>query len=521
MGEPVDTAFKTTGSKWLLPVSEHLGFPLDQVNFLACQFFALAAAFWFRLYLSPGHANPLIRHAVATLLGIAFLIFCFGWYSAHILTVVLASYLIIIKADINNVHRYTMVTAMGYLTACQVSRVFIYNYGILSTDFSGPLMIVTQKITTLAFQLHDGMCKKPEQLTSEQRSMAINVRPSLIEYLSYNLNFLSVLVGPCSNYKDYTDFIEGRHISRRLRQHVGTCNGQNGYDKTPEPSPLNAVIQKLLVCCGCMLLFLVVTRSLPIKHNADLDFVSSAPFLTRLTYAFFSIQAARPKFYFAWTLADAVNNAAGYGFQGMDENGKPSWDFICNINIIGIETATSFKTFIDNWNMRTGIWLKMVCYDRAPKHQLALTFILSALWHGVYPGYYFTFLTAIPITIAARAIRKSIRHYFLGSRVLKLGYDILTWAATQLAICYTVMPFLLLAVDETIIYYRSMYFHVHIISILAAVALRRKQNPRDPSASATNSKTFSSTSSSSSSSSSVSCPAKCQPVHSNNNDKVD
>lgn len=45
-----------------------------------------------------------------------------------------------------------------------------------------------------------------------------------------------------------------------------------------------------------------------------------------------------------------------------------------------------------------------VCYDRAPKHRLALTFILSALWHGVYPGYYFTFITAIPITIAARAV---------------------------------------------------------------------------------------------------------------------
>ena len=45
-----------------------------------------------------------------------------------------------------------------------------------------------------------------------------------------------------------------------------------------------------------------------------------------------------------------------------------------------------------------------VCYDRAPKHRLALTFILSALWHGVYPGYYFTFLTAIPITMAARAV---------------------------------------------------------------------------------------------------------------------
>uniref|UniRef100_A0A671XPM4 Membrane bound O-acyltransferase domain containing 1 n=1 Tax=Sparus aurata TaxID=8175 RepID=A0A671XPM4_SPAAU len=445
MGERADSAFNTTGSKWLLPVSGYLGFPLDQVNFLACQLFALAAAFWFRLYLSPSHANPLVRHAVATLLGIAFLIFCFGWYAAHILTVVVASYLIVVQADINNVHRYSMVMAMGYLTACQVSRVFIFNYGILSTDFSGPLMIVTQKITTLAFQLHDG---KGVSVCS-----FCSVRPSFIEYLSYNLNFLSVLVGPCSNYKDYIDFIEGRHIGRRLRQHSGACNGQNGYDKTPEPSPLHAVCRKLLVCCGCMLFFLTVTRSLPITYNVNPHFISHAPFFTRLTYAFFSIQAARPKFYFAWTLADAVNNAAGYGFLGMDENGKPSWDLICNLNILGIETATSFKTFIDNWNIRTGIWLKTVCYDRAPKHRLALTFILSALWHGVYPGYYFTFITAIPITMAARAIRKSVRHYFLGYRGLKLGYDILTWAATQLAICYTVMPFLLLDVESTLVYY--------------------------------------------------------------------
>ncbi len=48
--------------------------------------------------------------------------------------------------------------------------------------------------------------------------------------------------------------------------------------------------------------------------------------------------------------------------------------------------------------------LLRVCYDRAPKYRLALTFILSALWHGVYPGYYFTFITAIPITMAARTV---------------------------------------------------------------------------------------------------------------------
>lgn len=88
-----------------------------------------------------------------------------------------------------------------------------------------------------------------------------SVRPSLIEYLSYNLNFLSVLVGPCSNYMDYIDFIEGRHISQRLRQHSGTCNGQNGYDKTPNPSPL--VTSWMHMCLSLPLLILLCDTAWP------------------------------------------------------------------------------------------------------------------------------------------------------------------------------------------------------------------------------------------------------------------
>ena len=45
-----------------------------------------------------------------------------------------------------------------------------------------------------------------------------------------------------------------------------------------------------------------------------------------------------------------------------------------------------------------------VCYERVPWYPTVFTFVLSALWHGVYPGYYFTFLTGVPVTLAARAV---------------------------------------------------------------------------------------------------------------------
>ncbi|CAF99989.1 unnamed protein product, partial [Tetraodon nigroviridis] len=334
--------------------------------------------------------------------------------------------------------------------------------------------------------------------------------PSLLEYLSYNLNFLSILVGPCSNYRDYLDFIEGGHIRRRLRPPASACNGHKRPRRGPEPDlepgpgpepsplvrsrtaaglggggganlsrllpPQSAVCQKLLVCCGCVLFFLLVTRSLPIKANGDAAFVRQNSFLVRLTYAFFSIQAARPKFYFAWMLAGVpaatltnvllrllflhqlrpsttqqVTASRGWmkrgNRAGTSSGTWTSWG--SRLRPVSRRSSTTGTSRLRFGSKR--------CVTTGPhRHRLALTFILSALWHGVLPGYYFTFITAIPITMAARAIRKSLRHYFLRSRGLKLGYDVVTWASTQLAICYTVMPFLLLSVESTFIYYRCV-----------------------------------------------------------------
>ncbi|XP_010155904.1 PREDICTED: lysophospholipid acyltransferase 1-like, partial [Eurypyga helias] len=107
------------------------------INFVACQLFALLAAFWFRIYLGPSHASSAVRHVFATLFGIYFAVFCFGWYSIHLFVLVMMNYGIMNMASIPNIHRYSFVVAMGYLTLCHISRIYIFHYGILTTDFSG------------------------------------------------------------------------------------------------------------------------------------------------------------------------------------------------------------------------------------------------------------------------------------------------------------------------------------------------------------------------------------------------
>ncbi|XP_066572321.1 lysophospholipid acyltransferase 2 [Amia ocellicauda] len=457
-----------TGSTLLQPVSDIISLPIDQVNFVVCQLFALLTAFWFRLYLHPSKTSTFVRHVVATLLGFYLALFCFGWYALHFLIQSGITYSIMIFSGVENMHKYCFVAALGYLSFCQITRVYVFDYGLYSADFTGPMMIITQKITSLAFEIHDGMARKEEQLTPSQRSLAVRSMPSLLEYLSYNCNFMGILAGPTCSYKDYITFIEG---TAYYPQHLETNGKENGKYKQSDPSPKMDVIHKLSVCAISLLVFLTISRRFTVVHNIDDAFIASTPFYAQVVYLYLSMLATRPKYYFVWTLADAINNAAGFGFNGYNKDGTPRWDLISNLRILDIEFATSFKMFLDNWNIQTALWLKRVCYERCPYNPTAATFLLSAMWHGVYPGYYITFLTGILMTLAARAIRHNVRQYFLASSKHKLVYDVMTWAGTQVAISYTVVPFVLLSVQPSLKFYKSWYFCVHVACMLLVLAL--------------------------------------------------
>ncbi|XP_052505149.1 lysophospholipid acyltransferase 2 [Budorcas taxicolor] len=468
----------TTGSTLLQPLSNAVRLPIDQVNFVVCQLFALLAAIWFRTYLHSSKTSSFIRHVVATLLGLYLALFCFGWYALHFLVQSGISYCIMIIIGVENMHKYCFVFALGYLTVCQITRVYIFDYGQYSADFSGPMMIITQKITSLAYEIHDGMFRKDEELTPSQRGLAVRRMPSLLEYLSYNCNFMGILAGPLCSYKDYITFIEGRSY------HM-TQSGENGkeeiqYERT-EPSPNVAVIQKLLVCGLSLLFHLIISKMLPVEYNIDAHFQATASWPTKVIYLYVSLLAARPKYYFAWTLADAINNAAGFGFRGYDENGAARWDLISNLRIKQIEMSTSLKMFLDNWNIQTALWLKRVCYERASLSPIIQTFFLSAIWHGVYPGYYLTFLTGVLMTLVARAVRNNFRHYFLEPPQLKFLYDVITWIATQITISYTVVPFVLLSVKPSLMFYSSWYYSLHFAGILVLLLLPVKKTQKGKS----------------------------------------
>ena len=80
------------------------------------------------------------------------------------------------------------------------------------------------------------------------------------------------------------------------------------------------------------------------------------PFRLLLSYTYtFKV---RMRYYFIWLLSESLNNCAGLGFAGYDKRGVAKWDRLTNINIMQIEFGTSMRTWVNNWNALTSLWLR-------------------------------------------------------------------------------------------------------------------------------------------------------------------
>ena len=71
--------------------------------------------------------------------------------------------------------------------------------------------------------------------------------------------------------------------------------------------------------------------------NVSAPEILSQPLWYRFIYYNLCCFSHRIFYYIAWTLADLVNNASGFGFNGYDEKGKAKWDLLTNVNIIQLE----------------------------------------------------------------------------------------------------------------------------------------------------------------------------------------
>lgn len=77
---------------------------------------------------------------------------------------------------------------------------------------AGPLMVITQRVTSLAYSLQDNLSRKESESGDHhdyKGGSTIDKMPSPLEFFAYTLAFQTLMCGPVVFYPDYINFIEG------------------------------------------------------------------------------------------------------------------------------------------------------------------------------------------------------------------------------------------------------------------------------------------------------------------------
>jgi len=188
-----------------------------------------------------------------------------------------------------------------------------------------------------------------------------------------------------------------------------------------------------------------------------------------------------------WILTEGASILTGLGFTGNGPSGVPTWDGAANVDVLKIEVPENFKTLVDSWNIKTNVWLRECVYKRVtPKGEKAgfkssmLTYLTSAIWHGVLAGYYLTFVMGGFLTPLSRLARSSFRPLFLpvvsepaghktdgrdaessqpSVSLLKTAYDMIGTISTVVVVNFICAPFVLLHLSDGIEAWRRLCWY--------------------------------------------------------------
>lgn len=449
-------------------VGDASGLDMDKVNFVICALgsYPLSLAFT-----AIPKSQASVRHFVGGLLGLLMCILCFRWETYHLVGHMAFSY-IVMKLGGRKAAPLVFIGCMGHL---MLSLLYhrTYFWGDYTLNVNGPLMVLTQKMTQLAFAVADGAEKDQSKLTPYLRTHALPKMPSLLEYFGHTFFFPSVMVGPNHHFAVYRDLIEGTgpHEKPASGLLVGLKKlGMAGFWHAWTLLP--AVV------------FGITDSITPHRLVSGPEFegkpnpVAEYGLVKMFAYNIMAMQIYRCGFYFAWQLAEGACNVSGLGYNGVDKDGKERWDLVTNVRPFGVEFATNFKEVLDAWNMQSGAWLRYACYERLGNHPLATyaTMLLSAMWHGPYLGYFMSFMMAGLATEGNRKVRRTFRPHFMpeGSAQHKF-YCVAGWAVNVIVLNYLVGPFVVLTVDGSMKFWGQFYWFVHIGYILITVLLPGKK----------------------------------------------
>ncbi|KAK2156635.1 hypothetical protein LSH36_208g01079 [Paralvinella palmiformis] len=337
-------------------------------------------------------------------------------------------------------------------------------------------LILTLKLVGLAHEIHDTHVNEEEAKKNEGdekislKNKYQNVNPTVWEMFLYVYCYIGLLTGPYFKYRTYHDMLSEANM-----------------DNIDTAGPVLHKIKWVPLYAAC---FLIGGIFFSIQSVREEEFYEQ-PFWYRYIFMTPMFFLFRMRFYIAWTLAECMCIIAGLGaypvlgknkigmgptdYMGLEKAKSMApegiaYDFetVRNIDIHGCELSPTIRIGVRSWNTTVQFWLANTIYRRLPFKSgplnVAITMSVSAYWHGIYSGYYLSFLT-VPLCMVAEEIMQAAFRNGKSPRQ-QIIYDWFAWFFKMRWFDYMCMSFLLLTWQDTIRYWRSVYFSGHVIALL-------------------------------------------------------
>jgi len=319
-------------------------------------------------------------------------------------------------------------------------------YNEYAVNVCGPLMVLAIKLSSFAYDVYDGR-------------IAVDTVSADLFY-GWCFLFGGFFTGPVPSFGDYRRFVE-----------APTCF----FARDTDAADLRALRGRkrrasfLVICAAGMVYASLIIRSV-YPHHALLAYVEAREHsvLQKMVHLHLSMGEWRLKYYIAWMLAEAALVIVGLGYRA--DTARPQhilWDRLQNVNPIVIETTCDFRTIIAEWNVTTNHWLNTYVYQRLGRTFVAnlATYLVSAFWHGFYPGYYVTFVSGALYTALCRGVYR--RFTWPWSRRLR---HVLLWAPNYLIVDYFMVPFSVQTWCDSWRFMRAVGWYGHV-AVLGGLAL--------------------------------------------------
>ncbi|KAI4370054.1 hypothetical protein MLD38_018439 [Melastoma candidum] len=178
---------------------------------------------------------------------------------------------------------------------------------------------------------------------------------------------------------------------------------------------------------------------------------------------------------------------SGLGFSGWTESSppKPRWDKAKNVDILGVEFAKSSVELPLVWNIQVSTWLRHYVYERLVQRgkrpgffQLLATQTVSAVWHGLYPGYIIFFVQSALMIAGSRVLYRWQQAFPPKMALAKNILIFVNFVYTLLVLNYSCVGFMVLSLHETLVSYGSVYYIGTVLPVVLILLGKVIKPPR-------------------------------------------